>query len=146
MFNVCYECDGELIKKKGTIYGFWGDQKIEFTGLPKYQCSYCDEFYLDEGTAILTQEITRALCDANDVPEIVDVADCYDLLTEHLDDIYDMVLRGKVHWVKVGNTLLINIKDVRSLFSGDELLLAARNKGNLTPDVEKEIAQILRKG
>lgn len=144
MFDVCYECDGQLIKQKGTVYGYWGDVKIEFVGLPKYQCNNCAEFYLDEKISILTQELTRAFSDANDVPKIIDIGDCYEILSEHLDEVYDMIRQRKVCFVKVDQNFIINCKDVNSLFDKEKLSVAARNIDQITPDVEKEIALLVR--
>lgn len=144
MFDVCYECDKELIRQKGTVYGYWGNAKIEFIGLPKYQCNNCNEFYLDEKMSILTQELTRAFSDVGEVPEVIDISDCYEILIDHLDEVYDMIMGRKVYIVKVDQKLIINSKDVNSLFAEEKLSLAARNKDTITPDVEKEIAILIR--
>lgn len=128
MFDVCFDCDCKLIEQKGSVYGYWGDIIIEFISLPKYQCSSCENFYLEEKIAILTQEITRALIDSDLVPEIVDISNSYELLSKNLDKIYDLIQNKRIYLVKVGNKIIINQKDVNSLFYDDSALLAARNK------------------
>lgn len=143
MFNICYECDEELTERKGHVYGYWGDAKIKFIGLPKYQCNNCNEFYLDEEIAILTQEITRALSNTNEVPEIIDISDCHMMLIKNLDKVYNLIKEKRITFAKVGQKLIMNSKDINSLFSEEELLLAARNKDVFTPDVQKEINELL---
>ena len=100
---------------------------------------------MDEKTSIITQELTRAFSDATDVPDVIDIGDSYTILSDHLDEVYDMITRRKICCVKVGKNYIINSKDVNSLFSKEKLSLAARNKDKITPDVEKEIARLVRK-
>ena len=145
MFDVCFDCDCKLIEQKGSVCGYWGDTTIEFISLPKYQCSSCDNFYLEEKIAILTQEITRALIDSDLVPEIVDISNSYELLSKNLDKIYDLIQNKRIYLVKVGNKIIINQKDVNSLFYDDSALLAARNKAKITDDVEREINSFCKK-
>lgn len=145
MFDVCFDCDCKLIEQKGSVYGYWGDTIIEFIALPKYKCSSCENFYLDEKIAVLTQEITRALIDINLVPEIVDISNSYELLSKNLDIIYDLVQNKRIHLAKVENKIIINQKDVNSLFYDDSALFAARNKAKITDDVEREINSFCKK-
>jgi len=142
MFDVCYECDGKLVKQTGSVYGYWDDITIEFTGLPKYQCNNCDGFYLDEKVAILTQELTRIFSEFDVIPKVVDISNCYEMLFDHLDELQEII--SKVYCAKVGQTLIINNKDLNSIFAGDALALAARNSGKLTLDVKKEIAGLAK--
>jgi len=144
VFDVCYECDGKLIAQTGTVFGYWGNTKIEFTGLPRYQCKNCNEIYLDEKIAVLTQEITKAFSDLNEIPEVLDISDCYETLVDHLDDAYDIIKQKKVQVIKVNQNYIINCKDVNSLFNKEKLSMAARNIDQLTPDVKKEIDRLVK--
>jgi hypothetical protein len=67
-----------------------------------------------------------------------------EILSEHLDEVYDMIRQRKVYFVKVGQNFIINCKDVNSLFDKEKLSVAARNIDKITPDVEKEIALLVR--
>ena len=145
MFDVCFECDNQLIEQRGIVYGYWGDTKIEFTALPRYFCSNCNSFYLDEKIAILTQEITRALIDINRASKVVDISNCYELLAHNTEKVYDLIRDGKIHLIELDNKIIIHEKDVRSLFSDDRLSLAARNNDTLPYDVQKEINDLCRK-
>jgi hypothetical protein len=145
MFDVCFDCDTQLTEQKGTVYGYWGDTKIEFTALPRYSCSTCNTFYLDEKIAILTQEITRALTDINLASKVVDISNCYELLAHNTEKVYDLIRDGKIHLIELDNKIIIHEKDVRSLFSDDRLSLAARNNDTLPCDVQKEINDLCRK-
>lgn len=145
MFDVCFDCDTQLTEQKGTVYGYWGDTKIEFTALPRYSCSTCNTFYLDEKIAILTQEITRALTDINLASKVVDISNCYELLAHNTEKVYDLIRDGKIHLIELDNKIIIHEKDVRSLFSDDRLSLAARNNDTLPYDVQKEINDLCRK-
>ena len=144
MFNVCYECDGKLIAQTGTVFGYWGNTKIEFTGLPRYQCNNCDEIYLDEKIAVLTQELTRAFSDLNEIPEVLDISDCYETLVNNIDEVYNIIRQRKVHLIKVNQNHIINCKDVNSLFDKGKLSLAARNIDQLSPAVKKEIDRLVK--
>ncbi len=146
MFNKCYECGGELKKQKGTVYGYWGDLEIEFTQLPIHKCSECNDVYLDEKTATLTQEITRALSDIGRAPEVVDVCDSYETLTSHSDEIYNIVAGEKVKLVEIGSKIIINAKDVSSLFHNNNFAIAARCSGKITTDVKREINNLKNQG
>lgn len=115
MFNMCYECDGSLQNEIGSVYGYWGDVKIEFVNLPRHKCSNCGEFYLEEYIAILTQEITRALNDIDYKVKIVDVSDSYKELINHLDEIYEEIVNGRIKLIHVNDKIIINSKDVNSL-------------------------------
>lgn len=143
MFDLCYECGGKLEKQIGVVHGYWGDEKIDFINLPTYKCSKCSEFYLDQKIAIVTQEITRALSDINVIPKIVDISNSLDTLNKHIDEVYAMIVDGKIPLIKVDDKIIINNKDVVSLFYDNAVLMAARNKYNITDDVKKEISRIV---
>ncbi|SET38476.1 YgiT-type zinc finger domain-containing protein [Natronincola peptidivorans] len=144
MFNVCYDCNGELVESRGNVYGYWGDVELIFPELPKYQCNQCDEFYLDEKTAILIQEITRALDNIKETPEIVDIRDSYDLLIKHVEEVYEIITEKKLHLIKTNNKIIINRKDIYSIFNKDNISVAARKHCNITKDVEKEIDNLFK--
>jgi hypothetical protein len=141
--KVCYECDHELVKQNGSVYGYWGNSTIEFIGLPKYQCSNCDDFYVDQDIAILTQEITRALIDLGKNIEIVDIRNSYELLSNHANEVYEVITNKKIFLIEVDNRVIINDKDVISVFGNDSILIAARKSDQLTDDVKKELRNLL---
>ncbi len=142
MLNVCYECDGNFSSEIGKVEGYWCDLTLEFINLPKYKCNDCGVTYLDRDIAILTQEITRALSNINPKVKVVDVSDSYQELVHHLDEIYEMMVKERIELVYINNKLIINKKDVVSLFNDYDVLFAARNKDEMTEDVLKEIKRL----
>lgn len=148
MFNVCYNCDGKLIEYNGNIKGYWDDKEVEFIGLPSYKCESCDEIYLDEEIAILTQEITRAFYDIEHIPKVVDISNCHELLVEHLDKVYDIIAKKKFKAFNSNDKVVIGKKDLISLFNDCDILFAARNisatkDGLMTQDMYDEIDKLL---
>lgn len=142
MLNICYECDNNLQKEIGTVYGYWGDIEIKFIDLPKYKCPKCKEFYLDEEIAVLTQEITRALSDIKNTSKVVDISDSYEILIDYMEEVYEMIVYKKIHLIETETKIIINMKDVKSLFYDKGALIAARNNKGITEDVEKEINKL----
>ena len=143
MFDLCYECGDKLVEQTGTIYGYWGQTKIEFIKLPMYKCSNCEEFYVGQEMAILSQEITRALNDINKVPKVVDISNSYKTLVKHLEEIHEMIVDDKIPLVEVNCKAIINNKDVISSFNEDSVMIAARNVDDITEDVKDEISKIM---
>ena len=148
MFDVCYNCDGKFIEYNGSIKGYWDDKEIEFIRLPSYKCETCNEIYLDEEIAILTQEITRAFYDIDSIPKVVDISNCYELLLEHLDDVYDIITENKIKMFNLNGKVVIDKKDLISLFNNYDILFAARNVAitkvdSITQDVYDEINKLL---
>ncbi len=143
MFDLCYECGGKLERQIGVAHGYWGDEKIDFINLPIYKCPECGELYLDQKIAILTQEVTRALSDINVIPKIVDISNSFDTLSKHIDEVYAMIVGEKISLIEVDDKIIINNKDIVSLFYDNAILMAARNKDDITDDVKREISRIL---
>ena len=148
MFDVCYNCDGKFIEFIGNIKGYWGDKEIEFVNLPGFKCDNCDEVYLDEDIAVLTQEITRAFYDIDAIPKIVDISNCYELLLEHLDEIYEIITKKRIKMFVSNGKVVLYKKDLISLFNNHDIMFAARNVainkvGPITDDVYGEIKKLL---
>lgn len=144
MIDIACLCEEGPVKEKGIVYGYWGDLKVQFIDLPKYQCGNCNEFYLDEKIAVLTQEITRALDDLGKKVEVVDIRDCYDDLINYVNDIYERITSGQIYLIEIGKKIIINPKDIKSLSCNSAALIAARNNYSVTDDVKREIDDILK--
>ncbi len=147
VFNTCDYCGGTLKEIISEEYAFWMTKKVLFKGVPVLVCEECNETFLQQDIAIVTQEITRAIYDMKMDVDIVDISKSYEDIILLQEDIYNLLINGTLKLPILDKTLIIPEKDIKSIMKEykDSFMLAARNskdKGFISEDVKKEIEEM----
>ncbi len=98
----CSQCGTEMTVELTDVPAGWKQYDLLITGVRTHVCKVCSHEVLEPQDARMVQELSRALSEIAEKPEILDVSQVADLLRVSTQTVYNQVKAGKLPAVKIG--------------------------------------------
>lgn len=98
----CSQCGAEMTVELTDVPVGWKQYDLLVRGVKTHVCKACGHEVLEPQDAKMAQELSRALSEITDKPEILDVSQVADLLRVSTQTIYNQVKAGRLPAVKIG--------------------------------------------
>ncbi len=98
----CSQCGTEMTVELTDVPAGWKQYDLLIRGVRTHACKACGHEVLEPQDARMVQELSRALSEMTEKPEILDVSRVADLLRVSIQTVYNQVKAGKLPAVKIG--------------------------------------------
>lgn len=124
----CFVCGVEMQEKTTSIKAGWGKYILTIEGVKAYVCPKCGEEVFTTKEAQMIEELSKNLSgvESSMKPDLLNVSETADLLRISPQSVYNMIKDGRLKAIKAGREWRFMRKDIKSMLSGRDLSIAAR--------------------